>query len=144
MPMRIHGSCHCGNIQFELDWLPDPIEISARACTCTFCQKHGGVWTSCPDGSLLVSIEDASRVSRYEFGTRTAQFHVCATCGAVPIVTSDIDQATYAVVNVNAFEGVDRALIKQASATFEGEDESSRLARRKQRWIANVRFAATR
>jgi hypothetical protein len=22
--MLIHGSCHCGNIRFTLDWLPDP------------------------------------------------------------------------------------------------------------------------
>jgi hypothetical protein len=28
--MRIHGSCHCGNIAFDLAWEPDPAEIPAR------------------------------------------------------------------------------------------------------------------
>ena len=27
--MLIHGSCHCGNIAYELDWTPDPVEIPA-------------------------------------------------------------------------------------------------------------------
>jgi len=44
--MIIRGGCHCGNIAFELGWEPDPDEIPARACDCSFCVKHGGVWTS--------------------------------------------------------------------------------------------------
>ena len=46
--MLIEGRCHCGNIRFALDWQPDPETIPARACTCTFCTRHGGVWTSYP------------------------------------------------------------------------------------------------
>ena len=42
--MIIHGSCHCGNIGFRPDWHPEPSEVPARACSCTFCQKHGGVY----------------------------------------------------------------------------------------------------
>lgn len=138
--MLICGRCHCGNISFQLRWLPAPSEIPARACTCTFCTKHGGVWTSCSAGELAVSIQDQALRSRYSFGTKTAQFHVCARCGAVPVVTSRIDGTTYAVVNVNTFEGVDGALLKRAEATFDGEDEQSRLARRKRNWIGRVTF----
>ncbi len=136
--MLIRGRCHCGNISFALAWEPDPPEIPARACTCTFCVKHGGVWTSNPSGSLRVSIADPHRVSRYEFGTRTAQFHVCSTCGNAPVVTSRIDGRVYAVVSVNAFEGVDPALIRRAPMSFEGEETSTRLARRARNWIADV------
>lgn len=138
--MLIHGSCHCGNIAFDLRWEPEPAEIPARACTCSFCSKHGGVWTSCPTGSVTVTVADPAHAARYAFGTRTAVFHVCAKCGVVPVVTSDIDGRTYAVVSVNAFEDVDPALVKRASATFDGEDEHSRLARRKRNWIAHVQF----
>jgi hypothetical protein len=138
--MLISGSCHCGNIAFELLWEPDPVAIPARACTCSFCTKHGGVWTSCPTGRLAVAIADETRVSRYAFGTKTAMFHVCTHCGVVPVVTSDIDGKTYAVVSVNAFQDVDRALLKHASATFDAEDEQSRLARRKRNWIPDVHF----
>ena len=138
--MRIYGACHCGNIRFHLDWHPEPSHIPARACSCTFCQKHGGVWTSCPTGTLTVEVAAQRRVSRYNFGTKTADFHVCSTCGAVPVVTSEIEGRTYAVVNVNAFEGVDPSLLKRASANFDGEDEAARLARRARGWIPSVEF----
>jgi hypothetical protein len=138
--MIIRGKCHCGNIAFALTWDPDPKEIPARACSCTFCQKHGGVWTSNPRGTLSVSIKEKSAVSKYAFGTKTADFHICSRCGVVPVVTSTIDGHVYAVVSVNAFEAVDPALLKRGGADFEGEDEAARLARRKRNWIGDVRF----
>jgi hypothetical protein len=139
--VHIHGSCHCGNIAFELAWDPDSPEIPARACTCSFCIKHGGVWTSNPNGSLEVKVKDAAGISKYAFGTHTADFHVCSRCGVVPVVTSRIDGRLYAVVSVNAFEGVDPSLLRRASASFDGEGEESRLGRRKKNWIADVKFA---
>ena len=54
--MLINGRCHCGNISFKLTWEPEPQEIPARACDCSFCTKHGGVWTSCNTGSLKVHV----------------------------------------------------------------------------------------
>ncbi|AMO24360.1 hypothetical protein GCM10027034_14080 [Ramlibacter solisilvae] len=136
--MLINGRCHCGNISFELTWEPEPKEIPARACGCSFCTKHGGVWTSCSTGRLKVAIGDPLLVSKYAFGTQTARFHVCARCGIVPVVTSRIDGRTYAVVNVNAFESVDASLLKHAPASFDGESEEARLARRKRNWIPAV------
>ena len=138
--MLIAGKCHCGNIAFTLEWEGDPPEIPARACGCSFCVKHGGVWTSNPGSSLAVTIRDASLVSKYAFGTRTATFHVCSTCGAVPLVTSEIANHLYAVVNVNALENVDESWLCRAAANFDGEDIESRLARRQRNWIAEVRI----
>ena len=138
--MVIHGRCHCGNIAFSLVWEPDPAEIHTRACNCSFCSKHGGVWASNPSGLLKVVVEDASRVTKYAFGTRTAEFHVCARCGVVPVVTSRIEDRLYAVVSANAFEGVDPTLLRRAPASFDGEGEGPRLARRKRSWIPNVEY----
>jgi hypothetical protein len=138
--MVIPGKCHCGNIGFSLTWEPSPTEIPARACTCSFCVKHGGVWTSNPSGALEVRVVDRALVSGYSFGTKTAEFHVCARCGVVPVVTSQIDGALYAVVSVNAFDGVDPALLRRTSSNFDGEGTDSRLARRRRNWIADVRF----
>lgn len=138
--MLIRGKCHCGNIAFSLTWDPEPAEIPARACGCTFCTKHGGVWTSNPEGALEITTKDPSLVSRYAFGTKTATFHICARCGIVPVVTSEIDGRVYAVVSVNAFEGIDPSRLRRASADFEGEGTDTRLARRKRNWIANVSF----
>ena len=136
----IQGKCHCGNIAFSLTWEPEPAEISARACGCSFCSKHGGVWTSNPSGALEVVVEEPSLVSKYTFGTRTAEFHICARCGIVPVVTSRIEERLYAVVSVNAFEGVEPSLLRRVPASFDGEGEDARLARRKRNWIRNVRF----
>jgi len=140
--MLILGSCHCGNVGFELGWEPDPKEIVARACDCSFCTRHGGLWTSYPAGVLRVRVQDPARVSAYSFGTATALFHVCSRCGAVPVVTSRLDGRDYAVVSVTAFTNVDPALIRRASASFEGESLETRLARRKRNWIAAVEFTA--
>src|ERR1700730_8620207 len=136
--MLIGGGCHCGNISFSLTWEPDPAEIPARACTCSFCVKHGGVWTSNPSGALEVGVKDPGLVSKYSFGPRPAEFHTCARSGIVPVVTSRIDGHLYAVVSVNAFENVDQSLLRRAPASFDGEGEESRLARRRRNWIANV------
>ena len=140
--MLIRGQCHCGNIAFDLEWDGDPPAIPARACDCTFCVKHGGVWTSNPRSQLAVAIADPAYVSTYAFGTRTALFHVCARCGVVPLVTSTIDDHVYAVVNVNTFQNVDAAWLRRSAASFEGEDTATRLARRRNNWIADVRIGA--
>ena len=139
--MLLIGKCHCSNIAFELEWEGNPAEIPARACGCSFCVKHGGVWTSHPHSKLVVAIHDSSLVSEYTFGSRTATFHVCARCGSVPLVTSKIANHLYAVVNVNVLENVDQPRLLRATANFEGEDVEARLARRKRNWIADVRIA---
>ena len=138
--MRIKGRCHCGNISLELDWKPAPAAIPARACDCSFCTKHGGVWTSCPGGSLSVVVKDPSLVSKYAFGTKTAMFHICRTCGVVPVVTSELDGRLYAVVSVNALELSASLPVERAPASFEGETVEARLARRKRTWIGDVDY----
>jgi len=140
--MRITGGCHCGNISFALDWQPEPTRIPARACGCSFCVKHGGVWTSCPAGHLRVTVRRPARVTPYSFGTRTAEFHVCQDCGVVPVVTSRIADRLYAVVSVNAFDNVDAQRLERTPASFDGESEGDRLARRQRNWIGHVEFVS--
>ena len=82
------------------------------------------------------------RVGRYEFGTKTAQFHVCTDCGIVPVVTSQIAGRLYAVVSVNAFDNVDAGLLRRSPASFNGEGQTDRLARRQRNWIGDVEFVS--
>lgn len=72
--MYIAGQCHCGNIRVALEWPQDCAEIPARSCDCSFCVKHGGVWTSHPRARLSARFDDRSQVSAYAFGTKTATF----------------------------------------------------------------------
>ena len=131
---RISGSCHCGNIRLWFERPAEPTAIAVRACGCTFCRKHQGLWTSHPGGSFTLDIAEAARVTDYRFGTRSATFHVCAQCGVVPIVTCNIDSRRYAVLNANAFSDVDRSEFVVAAADFEAESIEERLARRLRNW----------
>ena len=140
--MKIEGKCHCGNISFALDWPGDGKTIPVRACSCDFCTKHGGTYTSHRDAALAALVHDEALVSKYRFGTGTAAFHVCARCGVVPFVTSTIDENLYAVVNVNCFEGIDPACFSRAITDFDGETTESRLDRRKRNWIPTVTVAS--
>jgi len=88
-------------------------------------------------------VADPLLVSRYAFGTKTADFHVCSRCGVVPVVTSKIGGRLYAVVSVNAFEGVNPALLSRAPASFDGEGRDDRLSRRKRNWIPDVEFVSS-
>ena len=135
---RIEGACHCGNIRFTYQFPEPQGAIPVRACGCAFCRKHGGVYTSHPAGRMAARIADNSRVERYRFGTESAEFHICRKCGVLPFVTSTIEGARYAVVNVNSFEGVDRAELEQSTADFDGESSEARLARRVRTWIPEV------
>ena len=136
--MEIEGKCHCGNITYVLSWPGEGAEIPVRACSCTFCTKHGGTYTSHPEAALAAVVHDHAQLTRYRFGTGTADFHICARCGVVPFVTSTIGDRLYAVVNVNCFEGIDPARLVRRVADFDGETTESRLDRRTRNWIPSV------
>lgn len=132
---QINGSCHCGNIRFVFHRPGGDEQIPARACGCSFCVKHHAVWTSHPDGSVELSEDDPAQVQRYRLGTKTADYYICTNCGVAPIVTSEIDGATYAVVNVNCFDDVDPSEMVESSTNFDGEGTDDRLARRQRNWM---------
>ncbi len=134
---KINGKCHCGNVTYVFYWPGDEKVIPVRSCGCSFCLKRGGTYTAHREGSLE-AVVDSSLVSLYQFGTRTAEFYVCARCGSVPFVTSEIDGQTYAVVNVNTFEDIDPGVFVGAVSNFDGESTEARLERRKQNWIPLV------
>jgi hypothetical protein len=140
--MEITGGCHCGNIRYVLNRAGDVSEIRIRRCGCTFCTKHGGSWTSHRDWALAAEIRNESLVSKYRFGTRTADFYVCARCGVVPIVVSAIDGRSYAVVNTNTFEGIDLSALASMATNFDGEGTGERLERRKRNWIGTIRIVS--
>ena len=131
---QIRGSCHCENIRFTLVWPDLGPNIPVRACGCSFCTKHRAAWTSHPSGRFDLQIADESQVKRYQFGTKTADFLICTTCGVASIVTCIIEGTRYAVFNVNTFDKVDRSQLVETVTNFEGETTENRLARRQRNW----------
>ena len=140
MAQTIKGRCHCGNIANEFKHHHGD-DIAVRACGCDFCGMHGGVRTSDAAGSLRINIEDIGLLNKYNFGTKTADFYICSRCGVVPTVVSEIENQTYAVVNVNTFQDVDISRFEKAETNFGGEGTNERLARRCRNWIPDVRVS---
>lgn len=143
MELRV-GQCHCQNISYQLCWPEDEV-MPARACGCSFCQMHGGVYTSHTKARLEATLASPELVSLYTQGTQTASFYVCMRCGVVPFVTSDIDGRLYAVVNVNTLvqgettePSVTKAPAEARGTSFDHETQEERLRRRQRSWIPNV------
>jgi hypothetical protein len=139
--MNIAGSCHCGNISYSLEWPDNSGDIPARACGCTFCVKHGGVWTSHPQGGLRARVTEPGMVARYTFRHGNGQFpgvHALRCCAAGDFA----DRRCHVCRGQREyFDGVDRSRIRSQPATFDGEDVQSRLDRRRRNWIADVVLA---
>ena len=135
---QIDGRCHCGNITFTFQRPETEETIAVRACSCTFCSKHGGVYTSHPAGKLNAQLANPALLNIYTFGTGTADFYICTQCGVVPFVTSTIDGHLFAVVNVNSFENVAQTELSASVSNFDGESIEQRLARRQRTWIPQV------
>lgn len=100
------GACHCGSVAFELD-----ADIGqAMDCNCSLCRMRGALWHGAREGQLrIVAGEDA--LTRYQFGTRTAQHFFCRHCGVAPFSHPRIAPANW-VVNLRCVEGVDLETLK--------------------------------
>ena len=131
------GSCHCHNLEVRLASDKTPLDLGTRADGCSFCKRHRAVYTVDPAGSLSIIVRDASLLSRYRFGTRTADFLLCKSCGA--FVAAHMPEASIAVVNVNVLEASAAFLATPLRlGDFDQESVQERLARRKAGWSARV------
>ena len=77
----LRGSCHCGNLEVELDSAIAPEAFEVRACQCSFCSRHGARTISDPKGRLVIRVADPDRLCRYRFGLQTSEALVCGRCG---------------------------------------------------------------
>lgn len=127
------GSCHCGNLTLRLESDRAPEELGLRADTCSFCARHHGRYTSDPAGELHLDARDEALLSRYRFGTRTADFLICRACGV--FVAAYMPEPPLAVVNVHALDARgDFLALPLVVADLDGEALEARLARRRARW----------
>jgi len=88
--MQVHGSCHCGSIQYEAAVDPECTTI----CHCTDCQKLTGsayrVSVPAIDGSFRLTFgKPKIYVKVGDSGSHRAQAF-CASCGS-PLYTYDAD-----------------------------------------------------
>lgn len=72
----VAGSCHCGAIQFEVDW---PI-TELTTCDCTLCVKRNALMTKVPETALRI-IAGEDRLTLYQWNTRVVKHYFCSRCG---------------------------------------------------------------
>lgn len=130
----IEGSCHCGNLSFELSTQIPVANILARACDCSFCRLHAARNWSDPDGQVTIRIGSERNLQKYLFGFRTADFYICRVCGAyLGAVLSDSDKL-WSTINLRLTE----LNVSEKTASFGLEDTSGRVARRKRVWTPTI------
>lgn len=94
----------------------------------------------------MIRIHDAEKVSRYQFGTRTADFVFCSACGTILFAECVLEGRIKAVVNVHTLairsdDNQESELIFDwQESCFDDETVEQRLQRRSQRWIGEVAY----
>ena len=132
--MKHAGGCHCGNLRYTLETQLALDALPLRGCQCSFCRLHGARSTSDPAGRIRFDVRDASKLTRYRFGLKTADFLVCGACGIYVGAAMREGAALYAIVNANTLDEVAQLTQQLAPMNYDGEDPAQRLARRRQRW----------
>jgi hypothetical protein len=72
----IEGSCHCGQVRWHFDGVPE----SATICNCTVCRRYGVLWADDFEGER---IKVSGETRAYIRGERKIGFHFCPECGCV-------------------------------------------------------------
>ena len=105
--MKYKGSCHCGQIAFEVEG-----ELAQVAdCNCSICAKMGSLHWFVPRESLHL-LTPETNLATYSFGTQTIKHHFCPKCGIHPFGEGvDPSGVRRAAVNARCLEGVDYAAL---------------------------------
>lgn len=100
---KLGGSCHCGDIRFEVEGEPD----SALACNCSICSKKGSLLWFVPRDALRV-LTPEDELATYTFNTHAIRHHFCRTCGMHPFGEGvDPEGNRMAAINIRCLDDFD-------------------------------------
>ena len=102
--MLYKGSCHCGNISFEVEG-----ELTqVVACNCSICSRKGALLWAVPRDRLRLLDSDQD-IGTYTFNNHVIAHRFCKICGMHPYAenTSPDEQSAY--INVRCLEGIETA-----------------------------------
>ena len=78
MNTKYRSTCHCNAIELEL-YLPNGLE-NLRCCNCSICSRKGVIVASVLLDNLEI-IKGQEKLTKYTFGTHTAEHYFCSVCG---------------------------------------------------------------
>lgn len=106
--MKYHGSCHCGQIAFEVEG-----EISeVISCNCSICQRKGSLMWFVPRQAMTL-LTPSEKMSTYTFNKHVIKHRFCPTCGVHPFGEGITPNGReMAAINVRCLEGMDLSALK--------------------------------
>jgi hypothetical protein len=105
--MLYKGSCHCGNIQFQIEGTLE----GAVACNCSICQRKGALMWFIPRTQLQVLTPDENAAT-YMFNKHVIKHRFCPNCGMHPYGEgTDPKGNAMAAVNIRCIEDIDLAAL---------------------------------
>jgi hypothetical protein len=106
--MKYQGSCHCGQIAFEVEGeIPD-----VTSCNCSICQRKGVLMWFVPQQAMRL-LTPAEKMGSYTFNKHLIKHRFCPACGIHAFgeaISPSGDPV--AAINVRCLEGVDIPSLK--------------------------------
>lgn len=107
--MSYRGSCHCGQISFEVEGEFEQV----FECNCSHCSRKGYLLWFVPPSHLKVISAEAG-LSTYTFNKHVIKHRFCSKCGCAPFGLGTLRSGKEAAaINVRCLEGVDLSLLKR-------------------------------
>lgn len=95
----ITGTCHCGNVKFELSVQPRHL----TDCNCSICRKLATLWAHADKSDIKIICKDDALLE-YSWGDKSIAFCTCAKCGCTTHWKSLDSDSTRMAVNVRMAE----------------------------------------
>ena len=95
------GSCHCGDVRFEIDLDLDHV----RVCDCSLCRKRGALIHRVSENDIRIETP-LDEMSLYRWHTNVAKDYFCSRCGILPFRRPRTAPDMWAV-NVRCLDGVE-------------------------------------
>jgi hypothetical protein len=118
MKTTYKGSCHCGQVQFEVRADVDHVRI----CDCSVCRKRGAMNFRVDEADFILRTP-LETLSVYEWGSFTAKDYFCPRCGILPfrrpghptLAEQERGVARFDgwTVNVRCLDGIDLTALPQ-------------------------------
>ena len=105
--MKYQGSCHCGQIAFEVEGeIPE-----VTSCNCSMCQRKGTLMWFVPRQAMTL-LTPPEKMSTYTFNKHVIRHRFCSVCGIHPYGEgTDPKGQAMAAINIRCLEGIDISAI---------------------------------
>jgi|TARA_B100000902_G_C26998145_1_gene758492 hypothetical protein len=87
-------TCHCGEIEIQVDLKQDINEL--MRCNCSMCKRKGTMYTIIRKENLKI-VKGETKIKTYQFNTKVAKHHFCSECGTHTHNLRRSDPNTYGV-----------------------------------------------